>query len=82
MIINLDNTSGLIQKRVQLGRNKYNLIIVFNHTDEYWYISIAGHIQGIRVTKNRTLFKTRDGQLKATGAIDKENFKTLEWINA
>jgi hypothetical protein len=81
MIITLNNTSGLITKRVQLGRTFYNLIMLYNHRDDCWYLSINGYLDSKRIIKNRILFSNNDGYLVANGDVEKLTFKQLTWVS-
>lgn len=80
MKITFRNETGLIQRKVRLGRNDYNLVLLYNYSDNYWYLSINGYLSGKRIVANRVLFETTDGQLKATSVVGKLTFSELEWI--
>ena len=79
MKITLRNNKGLIIRRIQIANKSVNLQFRWNNIDEFWYISIPGLIDGIRVSPMRPI-KLKDGYFIAEGETGKTTFNEITWI--
>jgi hypothetical protein len=79
MKIGLTNTSGIMLKRVKLGRVSYDLVFTYNYRDDSWYINIKDEITGIRINQGRELFRNQYGYLTAEGDVTKTGFNEVTW---
>lgn len=79
MKITLRNNKGLIIRRIQIANKSVNLQFRWNNIDEFWYISIPGMIDGIRVSPMRPINVT-GGYFIAEGETGKTTFNEITWI--
>jgi len=77
----LDNSKGIIKKRINLINTSIVVTFNWNSTDGHWMMNIPELVSSRRVVKGRVLFRNEHGMLWNNEDVSKLGFDHIEWVN-